>query len=228
MKTKYALLSAVLTIALTLPMFGQHTHDDKTKTDMKQHDMSSMLGKPTVDATVEGLHMKVWLMTQKQHKKMMEGKKGQMMMHGEKEGAMGRMETKGMKDTGMEMGKDKKGMKHDGMEMKDTSMGMGKDMKGMKHDGMEMDKTTKEAMMAGTHHIMLDVTDAASGKEIANASAKVLIVSPSKKNSSVDLKPVMSHFGGGLTLDEKGDYQFTVSVNVGGVSKTTQFQYAVK
>ena len=33
----------------------------------------------------------------------------------------------------------------------------------------------------------------------------------------------MSHFGGGLTLDEKGEYQFTVSVNVDGVSKTTQF-----
>jgi hypothetical protein len=42
MKTKYALLSTVLTIALTLPMFGQDTHDDKTKTDMKKHDMSIM------------------------------------------------------------------------------------------------------------------------------------------------------------------------------------------
>ena len=169
MKTKYLLLSAVLTIALTLPMFGQHTHDDTSKTDMKKHDMSSMMGKPTVDATVEGLHMKVWLITQKQHKEM---------------------------------------------------------MKGMKHDGMEMDKATKESMMAGTHHIMLDVKDSASGKEIA--TAKVLIVSPSKKNSFVDLKPMMDHFGGGLTLDEKGEYQFTVSVNVDGVSKTTQFQYAVK
>jgi hypothetical protein len=39
---------------------------------------------------------------------------------------------------------------------------------------------------------------------------------------------MMSHFGGALTLDEKGEYRFTVDVNVGGVSKTTQFQYAVK
>jgi hypothetical protein len=93
---------------------------------------------------------------------------------------------------------------------------------------MGMNKATMDSMMAGTHHIMLDVPDAAIGKEIANASAKVLIVSPSKKNSSVDLKPMMSHFGGALTLDEKGKYQFTVSVNVNGVSKSKEFQYVVK
>jgi hypothetical protein len=159
---------------------------------MKHHRMSSMMGKPIADVTVEGLHMKVWLMTQKHHKKMMEK------------------------------------MKHDGMGMKDTSMTMNKDKKGMEHDGMKMDKATMEAMMAGSHCIMLNVTNAADGKEIANASANVLIVSPSKKSSSVDLKPMMSHFGDGLTLDEKGEYQLTVSVNVGGVSKTTQFQYTVK
>ena len=38
----------------------------------------------------------------------------------------------------------------------------------------------------------------------------------------------MSHFGSGLTLDERGQYKFTVNVNVGGITKTTKFQYAVK
>jgi hypothetical protein len=247
MKTKHVLLLTVLTLALTLPMFGQHTHDDKTKTHMKQQDMSSMMGKPTVDATVEGVHMEVWIMTQKQHKEMMEGKMGQMMMHGEKEGAMGRMEMKGMKDTSMRMGRDLEVMKHESLGkdinvmkhdsmgmgkeikvMKHETMGMGKDTKGMKHDGMGMNKAMMDSMMAGTHHIMLDVTDATSGKEIANASAKVMIVFPSKKSSSVDLRPKMSHFGGALALDETGEYRFTIDVNVGGVSKTTQFQYAVK
>jgi hypothetical protein len=178
MKIKNALLPAALTIALTLPLFGQHSHDDMTKTDMKKHSISSMMGKPTVDATVEGLHMKVWLMTQKHHKKMM------------------------------------KEMKHDGREMKDTSM--------------KMDKAAKEAMMAGTHHMMLHASDAVSGKDIVDASVKVLILSPSKKNSSVELKPMMNHFGDGLTLTEKGEYQFTVIVKVDGVPKSTQFKYTVK
>ncbi|MGB2869498.1 MAG: hypothetical protein WBD36_13670 [Bacteroidota bacterium] len=206
MKTKY-LLATALTVALTLPLFGQHTRADMKTTDMKKHDMTSMMGKPTIDATVEGLHMKVWLMTQKQHKKMMKGKKmGEMMM-----------------------GNDRKGMKHEGMGMnKDTSMGMGKEMKGMKHDDMGMDKAMMDSMMAGTHCIMLDVSDVATRKGISGASTNVMIMSPSMKHSSVDLKPMMNHFGSGLTLDEKGKYTITASVNVNGVSKSKEFQYEVK
>jgi hypothetical protein len=193
MKARYAFLSAAMTIVLALPLFGQGTHDSTAGTGMKHHDMSGTMGKPTVDVTVEGLHIKVWLMSQTQHREMMKPRPAMMMKHGEK----------------------------------DTSMAMGNEMKGMKHEGMEMDKATKETMMAGTHHIGLEVTDAAKGTEIANTSVKLMIESPSKKNSSVDLKPMMSHFGSGLTLDEKGEYRFTVNVNVGGVSKTTQFQYTV-
>jgi hypothetical protein len=192
MNFKHALFSIALTVVMTLPILGQNTHGDTTKADMKHHHMSKMMGKPTVDATVEGLHMKVWLMTQKHHKKMM------------------------------------KEMKHDGMRMKDTSMAMNKGMKKMKHNGMEMDKATKEAMMAGTHCIMLDVTDATNGKEITNTTAKVTIVSPSKMTSSFDLKSMMSHFGIGIPLKEKGEYEFSVSVTVGGVSKTKDFEYIVK
>src|SRR5664279_1759788 len=132
MKIKYAFLSTVLTIALTLPMFGQDTHADTTRTKMKHHDMSSMMGKPTADATVGGLHVKVWLMSQKKHSEMMESGPGMMMKHGEKEGETGGM---GMKDTSMGMSNDMKSM--------------GNDMQGMKHDNMEMDKASKDAMMAG-------------------------------------------------------------------------------
>jgi hypothetical protein len=184
MKIKYTLLSTVLAVFLTLPMFGQHKNDAMTKTGMKKHHASKTMGKPIVDATVEGLHMKVWIMTQKQHKKIMKGKIGRMMP--------------------------------------------GKDMKEMKQDSLDMDKATKESMMAGTHYIMLEVTDSANGKEIANASAKLLIEFPSKKNWSADLKPIMNHFADGLSLDEKGKYQFTVIVKVDGVPKTTKFQYKMK
>jgi hypothetical protein len=215
-KSTNVFLSIILAIAFTLPMFGQDAKSTKTKTHMKKHDMSHMMGKPTAVATVEGLHMKVWLMTQKQHKKMMKGKMGQMMM-GDKKGM--EHDGMGMKDSSMGMGKDMMGMKHHDMEMKDTSMAMN-------HDGM--DKATMEAMMAGTHCIMLEVTDAATGKKISDASVKVMNVSPSKKHSSVDLIPMMKHFGSGLALDEKGKYEFTVNVTVGGVVKTMPFKYVVK
>jgi hypothetical protein len=204
MKTRYALLPTVLTIALTLPMFGQDTLAGTTRTTMKPHDMSSIMGKATADATVGGLHIKVWLMSQMKHSEMMERGPGLMMKDGEKEGEMG------------------------GTGMKDSSMEMRSDMKGVKHDDMEMDKASKDAMMAGTHHIGLEVTDAANGTAIANANVNLLIESPSKKKSSVELKSMMRHFGSGLTLDEKGQYRFTVNVIVGGVTKSTKFKYAVK
>ncbi len=189
MNIRFAFLSTALTIALTLPVLAADTHVDTTKAGMKKHDMSNIMGKPTADAKVGGLHIKVWLMSQQKHSEMMEHGPGMMMKHGEKEGDMS------------------------GMGMKDSSMAM--------------DKASKDAMMAGTHHIGLEVTDAAKGTAITGISVNLVIESPSKKESSVDLKPMMSHFGSGLTLDEKGEYKFKVNVNVGGITRTTRFHYAV-
>jgi hypothetical protein len=198
MKTPKSIILVIALLALCLPFLST------AKSDMKKHDMVKMMGKPTVDATVDGVQMKVWVITQKQHKKIMKKNMGHMMEN------------------------DTKGMNHDGMNMNDSGMTMNKDMKGMKHEGMEMDKATKEAMMAGTHHIMLDVKDAVSGKEINVSTAMVMIMSPSKMNSNVDLKAMMSHFGNGLKLDEKGTYTLTVHIVVNGVSKMKDFQYTVK
>jgi hypothetical protein len=209
MKTKYLLLSTVLTIALTLPMFGQPNLADTAKTDMKQPDLTSVMGKPTADASVGGLHMKVWLMTQEQHGEIMKEKMGQMPMHAGKEG---------------EMGKATKGMPQDSMGMKATGMRMDNDTV----EAIQGSRSMNTAITASTHHIVLDVTEIASGKEISGASARLLIESPSKKSSSVDLKSTMEHFEGALTLNEKGEYRFTVNVSFGGATKTTQFQYAVK
>jgi hypothetical protein len=44
----------------------------------------------------------------------------------------------------------------------------------------------------------------------------------------VDLKTMMSQYGANLELDEKGDYQFNVSVNVNGESILTPFRYRVE
>jgi len=125
-----------------------------------------------------------------------------------------------MSGMGMNKDMDMKGKEDMGI-MKDSSAAMGK--------GMKMDNATKEAMMSGTHHMMVEVKNTVSGKETNAISAKVEIVSPTNKNSSVDLKmPMVNHFGSGLTLDEKGEYLLTVSVLVGNVSKTIKLKYTVK
>ena len=56
---------------------------------------------------------------------------------------------------------------------------VGKTMDNMKGGNMEMDKTTKEAVKEGTHYFIFDVTNITTGKEVADTSAKIEIVSPS-------------------------------------------------
>jgi hypothetical protein len=103
----------------------------------------------------------------------------------------------------------------------------GKKMTKMKDDKMPMDKSTKESMMSGTHYFIFDVRNITTGKEFADTSAKVAIVSPSKKMVSVSLSPMMNHFGAGISLVEKGEYLFTINLNIGSGYKTSQFKYKV-
>lgn len=105
---------------------------------------------------------------------------------------------------------------------------MGKTMSKMKDNSMAMDKATKEALLAGTHCLIFDVTNIKSRIEVADTSAKVEVVYPSRKTNSVKFKPMMNYFGSGVSLSEKGEYLFTISLNIGGGYNTTQFKYKVK
>jgi len=179
MKTKFVLLSTILVFVLSITMFGQATDNVKTKTSLKESDISRVMGKPVFQSTVDSLRTKVWILTRKNYKKLMK-----------------------------------------------TSMG--KSMTKMKDKNTIMDKATKEAMMDSTHYFIFDVTNINNGKEFADTSAKVAIVFPSKKLSSVHLQPMMNHFGGGVSLNEKGDYLFTINLNVGASYITKQFIYKEK
>jgi hypothetical protein len=228
MVTRNCLLSAIMTITLASPLFARHSPADTTRTDLRQVDLPTMLGQPTANASVGGVQMKVWLMTLEQHKEIMKQEMSQMPMHADKEGEIGRLELMGIDHANVTKAIEMKGIPYDSVGTKNASLNTYKDTVDAIQGSQSMNKATMHSMTAGTHHIVLDVTEIASGKEIAGASARLLIESPSKKSSSVDLKSMMEHFGGTLTLDEKGEYRFTVNVSFGGVTKTTQFQYAVK
>jgi len=105
---------------------------------------------------------------------------------------------------------------------------MGETMDEMKDTTMVTTKATKKALSEGTHYFIFDVTNITTGIEIADTSAKVAIVSPSEKTFSVNLQPMMNHFGGGISLDEKGVYLFTINLNIGSGYKTSQFKYELK
>ncbi|MCL4547100.1 MAG: hypothetical protein M1495_00845 [Bacteroidetes bacterium] len=179
MKTRNVFITTtILVIVLALTMLGQTKQKAKTKTIINKSDVSSVLGKPVYESTVDSLNTKVWIITQKKYQGMQKTNMGKL---------MGKMDNK-----------------------------------------MEMDKATKEAVLKGTHYFIFDVTNITSGKQFADTSAKVEIVSPSKVVSSVNLQPMMNHFGGGVSLNEKGEYLFTINLNVGAGYKTSQFKYKVK
>ena len=180
MKNKYAVYSTIiLIVVLVIIIFGNTTSHLKNENVVKKNDVSRVLGKPVFELTVDSLNTRVWIISQKENKKLMRTK-------------------------------------------------IGKNMGIMKTDGMKMNSATKKAVMTGTHYFIFDVTNIRTKKEIADSTAKVQIVSPSKIIASVTLQPMMNHFGGGIWLTEKGYYLFTINLDVGSSYKTTQFKYHVR
>jgi hypothetical protein len=73
MKTKYVFLTTVLTVLLTMPMIGQYGNTDDTLQKGSKNSGMSM-AKPVYESTIQGTHLKVWVMTQAEHMKMMGSK----------------------------------------------------------------------------------------------------------------------------------------------------------
>jgi len=148
------------------------------------------------------------------------------------------------KDHGsMEM-KDDMTMNHEKMEhhssmgsMKDHgSMGMKGDMAMLGNDIKQNVKAMAHlkdvrAAMAGmemnqTHHFMVMLMDTETGEPIEQGSAALKIVSPSgKEGGPVKLMGMQGHFGADITLNEKGDYRFTVGTKLADGEKR-QFEFA--
>ena len=79
MKTLNVLLTMVLIIILTVFMHGQTNENLKSKTVNDGNDISSVLGKPTYESTIDTLNTRVWVLTQAHRKKSNEGEMGRIM-----------------------------------------------------------------------------------------------------------------------------------------------------
>ena len=98
----------------------------------------------------------------------------------------------------------------------------------MKENDMSSAKATKAEAVADSYHVMVELKNSESGKDVPDATASLMTVSPTSKNATLELKPMASQFGGNLTLNEKGEYQFTMNINVGGVTNATPFKFTVQ
>ena len=82
--------------------------------------------------------------------------------------------------------------------------------------------------LEGTHQIMLEVSDAVDNKKLENVTPEVVVVSPSHQSTTVELESMMDHFGGNLSLKEKGQYELSTIVTVDGTAKTVKFPFVLK
>jgi hypothetical protein len=74
------MLCTALMALFTIPLYGQAVRDTTAKKEMERIDISVLIGKTAVDTTVEGLHMRFWLITQQRRKTAITGKMEQKLM----------------------------------------------------------------------------------------------------------------------------------------------------
>jgi len=85
------------------------------------------------------------------------------------------------------------------------------------------------AKFAGTRHLMLFVTDPATGKTAAGMSGKVEVTGPDKTSSSkVTLVVMGEHIGADVGMPTPGKYTFKADVESGAKKGSATFSYTLK
>jgi len=90
--------------------------------------------------------------------------------------------------------------------------------------------STKTAeRFAGKRHLMLFVTDPATGKPAAGGTGKVDIAGPDKASSSkVTLVVMGEHIGADVTLPAPGKYTFKAEIESAGKKGSATFSFTLK
>ncbi|HEX9850365.1 hypothetical protein [Candidatus Deferrimicrobium sp.] len=85
------------------------------------------------------------------------------------------------------------------------------------------------AKFAGKRHLMLFVTDPATGKPAAGVAGKVDVTGPDKASSSkVTLVPMGGHIGVDIGVPTPGKYTFKAEIESPGRKGSATFSYTLK
>jgi hypothetical protein len=85
------------------------------------------------------------------------------------------------------------------------------------------------ARFAGRRHLMLFLTDPATGKPAAGVAGKVAVTGPDKASSSkITLVVMGEHIGADVGLPTPGKYTFTADIESAGKKGSATFSYTLK
>ncbi len=201
---------------LTVIAHAQHQHKVRSKEAANLEAESLKMGRPTFELAAEGMHLRLWLMSQEEHERLMayefnsrhpEGARGE-----QDKSLPGKMDSRAL-CAGMVGGERRMSIKH--------------------HEG-EADKQSEkiqeaaiESMMAGTHHVMVKVSEVESDETVEDAEVELQITSPKNETFALELMNMKDHSCSGLTLKEKGVYGISTSINIDGRTHVGKFQYVV-
>ena len=76
-----------------------------------------------------------------------------------------------------------------------------------------------------THHVMVKFVNADSGEQLKEATGKIKVIAPSKKEVVVDLKDYSGTFASNVTFDEPGKYGVICLVKIDGKKPLYKFWY---
>lgn len=211
-----AVLVALGLLVMPIAALSQeHSHQKlESQAPLPQHQskkVSEIMGKPTLERLDDGIRLQVWVKTQQEHKEMMSERAAP--SDKEEYGRMCEGTTSRLKSHETD----------------------GHKMMGMMHDHGKSDSQSEvveqgmmESMMAGTHHVMVLVSDEETEKRIENAEVEIRVVPLSmKKSYTVELMSMKDHSCGGFVLDEKGVYTLILITKAGEKTHVADFQYSV-
>jgi len=98
----------------------------------------------------------------------------------------------------------------------------------IKDNDMSSAKATKAETVVSSYHVAVELKNAESGKDVTDATASLMSVSPTNKDATLELKSMMSKFSGNLNFSEKGEYKLTLNISAGGETNATPFKYTVQ
>ena len=85
------------------------------------------------------------------------------------------------------------------------------------------------AKFAGKRHLMLFLTDPATGKPAAGVAGKVVVTGPDKASSSkVTLVVMGEHIGADVGMPTPGKYTFKAEIESGAKKGSATFSYTLK
>ena len=85
------------------------------------------------------------------------------------------------------------------------------------------------ARFAGKRHLMLFLTDPATGNPAAGVAGKVVVTGPDKASSSMVTLVVMGgHIGADVSLPTPGKYTFNADIESAGKKGSATFSYTLK